>query len=460
MRMMSSSMQQGSSNSVVVVGGGAAGYMAAIQCGSKLQKESSDGDGPFSVTVLEMSSSPLQKVKISGGGRCNVLHDPSKGAKLIAQGYPRGDKELISPYTKTWGPREAYSWFNERVALKTEADGRVFPTTDKSESIVQVLQAAARDVGVNIQCSTNVRGVQVLPSGSFKIEYTQRVGSSDGGKRGDVHECFADHIVIATGSSKAGHKMIADLGHTIVPPKPSLFSFKIKDDRLTDLSGLSVPNARVKMCISKTFKRENKDLVRPNQMSKFEQEGPLLITHQGLSGPAVLRLSAYAARVMAELTYDFEIVVAWIPEVSTTEVMEHLEETKSSHPQRSVTKTFPKLDLVRPEELEWTMDEGERPSFQRGSIPKRLWGYILSKAGVDVSAGLVYGQLKRETLMKIATELTEGRFRVQGRGQYRDEFVTAGGVDTAELHFDKMESKRVPQMYFAGEILNIDGITG
>jgi predicted Rossmann fold flavoprotein len=438
---------------VVVIGGGAAGYFAGIECARRLKEENINAH----VSILELSKTPLSKVLISGGGRCNVMHDPIKGAKVISQGYPRGEKELLGPYLSRFGPAETYDWFSSRVELKTEDDGRVFPVSDKSSSIIDALRKAAEDVDVKVLCRSNVRCLEVIPSTiegrdeKFKVTYSLREKSEQ--KEFNIE---SDRVIFATGSSSAGQRMMESLGHKLISPAPSLFSFKIKDENLIEMAGLAVGEAEVKLVTTKQFRQENKDVVKSNDMKKLTQSGAVLITHQGLSGPGILRLSAYGARVLKRMNYSFDIEINWIPTLTSADILEHLEKTKRNFPQRSVTKVFPRVELAL-EDWELNMMEPEDIA-RKGSIPKRLWNYICVRN--DVGTDRTWGQLKRDCIAKLAREICSCRMEVSGRGLYRDEFVTAGGVSTKEVDFASMQSKVVPGLYMCGEVLDIDGVTG
>lgn len=435
---------------VGVVGGGAAGYFAAIQAAAML-KDSGYKDA--SVVVLEAAKTPLQKVKISGGGRCNVMHDPSKGPKELSLGYPRGSSELIGPFERGFGPTETYKWFSARTPLKTEDDGRVFPTSDQSESIISALKQAAGDAGVDVRCGTNVRGLSRLEAGDgFTIKYTSRaVKTKDDDKATTTQECTVNRLIMATGSARAGWMMLKTLGHTIVDPKPSLFSFKIKDEALNALSGLSIPDATVEVVLSKKFCKDNKAMLRSAVSSRagvasLRQHGPLLVTHSGLSGPSVLRLSAFGARLLAELDYKFECRVNWMPDLDMQEMISHLERCKDASVTREkqVGTAFPKVDAKAPD--------------ARGRLQRRLWNYLLTTAGVEATKR--WWALSKAEISDLANVITGQRLQVQGRGQYRDEFVTAGGVESKEIDWKSMQSRVVPGLFVCGEVVNLDGVTG
>ena len=349
--------------SVIVIGGGAAGYFSAIECARVLKE---GGLTKYDITVLEAGKDPLSKVLISGGGRCNVMHNPMKGANEIAKGYPRGSKELLGPLNakvflmvarivdvtlllfiliyivllllslSQFGPWETFDWFTSRlpkgVELKTEDDGRVFPSTDTSTTIAETLIDAAKKYAVHIRCGARVVSIQqqddkfaVSFVSSSQAVFDSIKKSSINDDETDINESSTssprsttiltcDRLIVATGSSRGGYDMVKKLGHQIIDPLPSLFSFKIDDKFLHDLAGVSVQRSTVKLVLPKDFhKGPNKHLARPQSLPLFTQKGPLLVTHQGMSGPAVLRLSAFGARITAALKYKFEVEICWLP---------------------------------------------------------------------------------------------------------------------------------------------------
>jgi predicted Rossmann fold flavoprotein len=388
---------------IVVIGGGAAGFFAAIT--------SAENNADYQITILEQSSRLLQKVKISGGGRCNVTHacfDP----KLLVKNYPRGEKQLLGPFTR-FNPQNTIDWFEARgLELKTEEDGRMFPITDSSQTIIDCFLEEAKRM--NIQIRTGIGADALIPSSdnNWRI-ITQKQETIE-----------ADAVIVATGSSPRMWTLLSKLGHTIIHAVPSLFTFNIKDERVKGLEGLSVEQARV--------------TVVPNQKSpiqnpKLSSSGPLLITHWGMSGPAILRLSARGARILAEVNHRFEIEINWVNK-EAAEVAATFKLFKQNHPKRNVVSN---------------------PLF---SIPKRLWVRLVSSSGI--SASLNFADLSNKQIETLTVALTACRFSVTGKSTYKDEFVTAGGVDLAEVDFKTMQSKKFHGLYFAGEVLDIDAITG
>jgi predicted Rossmann fold flavoprotein len=379
---------------LIVVGGGAAGFFAAITCAENSGK---------SVLILEKTAQLLQKVKISGGGRCNVTHDCFEPREL-SRNYPRGEKSLIGPLHR-FGAADTVDWFAGRgVTLKTEADGRMFPDTDSSQTIVDTLLGAADAAGVGIHTSEGVTSI-VKNEDIFELE-------TDAGR-----SYTAANVLIATGGTRlaAGAKLAASLGHALQPPTPSLFTFKIKDPRLDGLLGLSVSPAEVSI-----------------QQSKLRSRGPVLITHWGMSGPGILKISAWGARELAALDYRFDISVNWLPDADPAAVV-----------------------------AEKRISEGKRQLSTRSpfaSIPKRLWLRLLAAA--EVPDTLTWSQLSKQQATQLLSQLTAATFRVNGKSMNKDEFVTCGGVDLDEINFRTMESKLVPGLYFAGEVIDVDGVTG
>jgi len=379
---------------LIVVGGGAAGFFAAIACAENSGK---------SVLILEKTSHLLQKVKISGGGRCNVTHDCLEPREL-SRNYPRGEKSLIGPFHR-FGAAETVEWFaSHGVTLKTEADGRMFPDTDSSQTIVDTLLGAADAAGVSIHTSEGVTAV-VKDEDHFEL-VTDRGNSYT-----------AASVLIATGGTRlaAGAKLAASLGHELRPPTPSLFTFKVVDPRIDGLFGLSVSPAEVRI-----------------QQSKLGSSGPVLITHWGMSGPGILKISAWGARELAERNYRFDISVNWLPEADPAAVV-----------------------------AEMRISEGKRRLSSRSpfaELPKRLWLRLLEAA--DVPDATTWSHLSTKQASRLLDQLTDSTFTVSGKSTNKDEFVTCGGVSLDEIDFRTMESKLVRGLYFAGEVIDVDGVTG
>ncbi len=381
---------------VVIAGGGAAGFFAAIAC-----KEMNPATR---VTILEQSRALLSKVRISGGGRCNVTHDQPDPA-LLVNNFPRGARALRGPFTR-FGPRETVAWFEDRgVRLKTEADGRMFPTTDDSETVIACLVGAAQHAGVEIRTRTPVTGVERAAAGEFTA------------KLKDGSTVAADRVLLATGGAPAAYRWAAELGHTIEPPVPSLFTFNIDDPRLHDLAGVSVPAARVHL-----------------QGAKETHEGPLLVTHWGLSGPAVLKASAWGARLLHDNAYRLGVTVDWRPDLRQDDVQELLQTSRQREARRTVLAAGP------------------------FGLPQRLWRSLAIAAGAE--EGTRWADASKVLLAALAREVHAGRYDIVGKGVFKEEFVTCGGVRLKEVDFTTMESRVQTGLHFAGEILDIDGITG
>lgn len=373
---------------VGVIGGGAAGYFAAIHC--------AEARPDAAVSVLEGTSRPLTKVRISGGGRCNVTHHCFDPEQLV-KSYPRGFRELRGPFSR-FQPKDTVAWFERRgVELKVEADGRMFPVTDDSETVAACLQQAAAAAGVEVRLGTIVKSMSRSDAG---FELTLRQGV----------EGF-DRILLATGSGPQGFAAARALGHAMVDPVPSLFTFNVKDPRLAELPGISFPEVEL-------------TLVPDGAEKAFKQRGPLLITHWGLSGPAVLKLSAFAARELHASGYKAKLSCQFLPGESFAGITERLTRTRQLPPE----------------------------------LPRRFAQALAHHAGIDQNAS--WANLCGEALQRLAREIVQGEYRVDGKGVFKEEFVTAGGVDLKEVDFRTMQSKRCPGLYFAGEILDIDGITG
>ena len=381
---------------IIIIGGGAAGFFAAITAAEAHPKAD--------IIILERGQDVLQKVKISGGGRCNVTHACFMPREL-AKNYPRGERELMSPFSK-FAAGDTIEWFEKRgVDLKIEEDGRMFPVSDDSQTIVDCLMNTATRRGVKILRGYRVDDLALDALGKWQIS---------------TPECRfqADKVLLATGSSTAVWSLLERLGHTIVKPVPSLFTFNIKDERLKDLLGISVPNAVVSV--------ENE---------KLSETGPLLITHWGVSGPAILRLSAWGARVLNKRNYHFTIKINWTNNYTFKDVEDTLNDCKSNlYPKKYVSNT---------------------PQYE---LPNRLWQRLI--AASEISETMRWADLSKRHIQNLANQITQGIYEVRGKSTFKEEFVTAGGVRLDEVNFKTFESKLLPNLYFAGEVLDIDAITG
>jgi len=380
---------------VVIAGGGAAGFFAAITC--------AEADRKAEVLLLEKGPQFLQKVRISGGGRCNVTHACFEPRELALR-YPRGERELIGPYHQ-FQAEDTVRWFEERgVRLKTEADGRMFPITDNSQTIVDCLMRAAERAGVKLRANTGVDSAAREAEG-FKLRLAN----------GESLEC--GRLLLATGGCRTPTlgALAVSLGHTLAPPVPSLFTFHIEAPWVRGLAGLSVPLAEASVA-----------------GSGLRERGPLLFTHWGLSGPVILRLSAWGARALHELDYKFILRVNWLP--AQTDLRAALQQQAQGQPA--------KLAANAP----------------LAGLPARLWAELLRLAGAPENAR--WSQLSRAAHDSLARVLSGTELAVSGKSLNKDEFVTCGGVRLSEVNFKTMESKLCPGLHFAGELLDIDGITG
>jgi predicted Rossmann fold flavoprotein len=382
---------------IVVAGGGAAGFFAAITCAESIP----DCD----VMLLEKSPELLAKVTISGGGRCNVTHACFDPQKLVGF-YPRGNRELMGPFHR-WQPRDTVKWFEERgVALKVEPDGRMFPTTDQSTTITQCLIREAREAGVRIETNRGLATVERLARGF-------RLGLSDGS---DIN---ADRLLIATGGNQNSgvFKLVQDLGHTIQPLRPSLFSFDCDDPRLKDLAGISVADVQASVV-----------------GTTLTQRGPILITHWGMSGPVILKLSAWGAPQLADMDYQFTVRIRWAPDMNEQMLREQIAACRLEHPKKSIHQ------------------------FNRWKIPQRLWQSLIGHLELPDTA--IWNQFPKSGVEPLIRTLLDSEFQITGKSMNKDEFVTCGGVSLDEVDFKTMQSRKCPGLYFAGEILDIDGVTG
>jgi len=384
--------------SVAIIGGGAAGFFSAIACVEANRKAR--------VIVFEKSRHILSKVRISGGGRCNVTHACFDPPELV-KNYPRGSKELLGAFY-SWQPGNTVDWFEAKgVALKIEEDGRIFPTTDTSSTIVDCLVESATNLGIEVRTQSGVDSVSQSASGKFALSLV------------DGSRLEADRVIIASGGGErsGGLKVAREFGHTITELAPSLFTFHIDDPRIKGLQGLSVKCIRV-AC----------------KQAKLEQNGPVLVTHWGLSGPAILKLSAWGARTFARLGYSFEIQINWLGGLSNEDVRTCLSDQKQDAGRKSITTHCP-FDL-----------------------PKRIWERMTEAAGIE--SQFRWAQLTKQQTARLTEELVDGRYRVTGKSMNKEEFVTCGGVRLEEIDFRRMESKRVRGLHFAGEVMDIDGLTG
>lgn len=376
---------------VYIIGGGAAGIFSSVIIKS-INPE-------LIVTVLEKTESLLSKVRISGGGRCNVTHACFE-PRSLANNYPRGTKELLGPFHR-FQPKDMIEWLGARgVDLKTEEDGRMFPVTDSSSTIIQCLLKEAESLGVAIKKGASVVGLQKCGEG-WNISLQN--GTS----------ILADILLVATGSAPSMLTLLEEIGHTIVPPVPSLFTFNTPTSPLLDLSGISLQEVEVSLL-------------------NLKYKGPLLLTHWGFSGPVILKLSAWAARILHGKKYITPFSINWVPPYTTEEVLKILIAQRTNQPNKPLIPLF--------------------------EVPKNLWKRLLEIA--QMGKIVVWQGTSNKNLETLAHLLTKQTFQMEGKTTFKQEFVTAGGVCLKEVDFKTMESKIAPNLFFAGEVLDIDGITG
>ena len=378
---------------VIIAGGGAAGFFTALNAAER--------NPTLKIAILERGKEVLSKVRVSGGGRCNVTHACFIPNDLV-KFYPRGEKELRGPFNR-FCSGDTIEWFEKRgVELKIEEDGRMFPITDSSQTIIDCFLAEAKKYKVDILTGQSIQSLYNAET-HWKIQTQSDTFTTP-------------KLVMATGSNPKMWEMMQQLGHTIVEPVPSLFTFNIKDSRIKDLMGVSA-QAGVKV-----------------KGSKLEASGPLLITHWGMSGPGILRLSAWGARELAGKQYRFAIIVNWLNDADFTECEETLKELKQEHAKKTVGKFCP------------------------FDFPKRLWETLVTASGLTLETR--WADLTKNQTQALAGQLTQGEYQVNGKSTFKEEFVTAGGITLKEINFKTMQSKLYQNLYFAGEILDIDAITG
>ncbi|MBI1288801.1 MAG: aminoacetone oxidase family FAD-binding enzyme [Flavobacteriales bacterium] len=382
---------------VAVIGGGAAGFFAAIHV--------RENHPNASVTIFEKSQKVLAKVKVSGGGRCNVTNGTDSITEL-AKGYPRGERQLKKAFS-VFNNRDTQTWFEKRgVKLYTQPDNRVFPTSNDSQTIIDCLLNETKRLGIQIRTGVGVSAIESI-EGGIRLSFSE----SDS-------ERF-DKVIVATGGSpkRTGFDWLEKLGHEIVEPVPSLFTFNMPNESITELMGVVSDNALVNI-----------------QGTKLKAQGPLLITHWGMSGPAVLKLSAFGARTLSEMSYQFNVQVNWIGEPNYEKASETLREALEINPNKQISNIKP------------------------FTLPDRLWLFLLQRS--EIPAEKKANELSKKQLNKLVNTLTNDEYSVSGKTTFKEEFVTCGGVSLSSVNFNTMESRVVPNLYFAGEVLDIDGITG
>lgn len=387
-----------SSRRVIVAGGGAAGFFAALACANTAPGTS--------IVLLEKSSQFLSKVRISGGGRCNVTHacfDPRE----LTERYPRGGPALRGPFT-VFQPRDTVAWFDSRgVKLKTEDDGRMFPVSDSSQTIIDCFRREARLAGIQLRCNHGVERVARRPEGGFEVTLSS------------AETLVCDRLLLATGGCRApaAGALAVSLGHTLEPPVPSLFAFNLETVWLRPLAGISV--ARVEASVPVTRLRE---------------EGALMLTHWGLSGPVILRLSAWGARELHGFNYHFPLQINWLPQLDPEKINVELQSRRQTQPARLIVNA------------------------PLSPLPARLWEQLVLAAGM--ARDTRWAELSRSNQHRLVQQLIRTELPVTGKSLNQDEFVTCGGVRLGEVNFKTMESRICPGLFFAGELLDLDGITG
>lgn len=385
---------------LIVIGGGASGFFCAVNA-ARLHPH-------LEVILLEKSSKLLSKVKVSGGGRCNVTHQSDEVADML-HAYPRGMR-LIKKTLHQFSPNDTVQWFEERgVKLKVEEDGRLFPISNSSQSVIDCLMQEAEQYNVVIKTNTDVA---VIQQNNTQFELTVKKENGVG------EQLTADLIVVATGGHPklSGFDWLIALGHKVSTPVPSLFTFNIPDKRLHELMGIAVKHAVVKIPVLKAI-----------------EEGPVLITHWGLSGPAVLKLSSRCARELHDLDYTFDVVVNWFPEYHESAALEYLKSAKQFS--KGLVSTKPLTGLV-----------------------SRLWNYLLNRSGITNATH--WGELTHVQMVALSKTLCNDVYQAKGKTTFKEEFVTAGGISLQEIDANTMESKIIKGLYFAGEVMDVDGITG
>ncbi len=379
---------------VAVIGAGAAGVFCAINL-ARLRPD-------VEVTVLEKTTKPLAKVKISGGGRCNVTHSCFEPSELVKY-YPRGQKELLGPFY-TFQPEHTVQWFKEKgVELKTEEDGRMFPVSDDSQTIIDCFMKEVQELGVQISLRNGLKSISQHSEGRWNLECENQT-------------LDVDYVVMASGSSKQVWDIIESLGHQIITLVPSLFTFHVDDRAVHELAGLSIHNVHISQ-----------------EGRKYSSTGPLLLTHWGLSAPAVLKMSAAEAVYLNEQDYRFTIQVDFHPSESEAHVLENFKGIRITS--KKAVQNFCPFDF-----------------------PQRFWKYIINEAQIEPSKK--WADFSNRELESLCARVKKMKYDITGKSTFKEEFVTAGGVNLKEVDFRTMESKKLENLYFCGEVLNVDGFTG
>lgn len=381
-----------------MIGGGAAGFFAAISAAQHNPKSE--------VILLEKSTKLLAKVKVSGGGRCNVTH-ACFDRKTLLKSYPRGQKVLRQALAE-WMPQDTVAWFESRgVPIKTEADGRMFPVSDSSQSIIDCLMKTAQELGIEIRTQAEVIQLTTTERGSFLLNIKNKATEE------------ADYVIVTTGGSPKlkGLDWLSPLGLDLVPPVPSLFTFNLPEEDITQLPGIAVPKVQVKI---------------PG--TKLQEEGSLLVTHWGISAFAVLRLSAWGARILHDLNYQCPVIVNWLPDVKEEALRNQIVAYEQTYKARQIQNKNP------------------------FGLPHRLWEFLLTRW--QVPAQKKWSELSKKERNRLVNGLSNDTYQTNGKTTFKDEFVTCGGVSLDEINAKTMVSKKHAGVYFAGEVLDIDGLTG
>ena len=382
---------------VAVIGGGAAGFFAAISV--------KENHPSHQVILFEKTSKVLSKVRISGGGRCNVTHDCSD-IPTLCDAYPRGGKKLKSIFYQ-FNINDTVDWFKTRgIQLKTETDGRMFPITDNSQSIIDCLESEIKHLNVTLKFGQTIKNIE-QDEKEWKLNFKDQPSQN------------FDFVIVATGGSPKinGFNWLKNLGHNIISPVPSLFTFNMPQETIKKLMGLVVENARIKI-----------------NNTKIITQGPLLITHWGMSGPAILKASAFGARELSKCDYKFEIQVNWVNETNTEILFNKLQDFSQLYPQKSI---------------------GWQKAFL---LPNRLWNFLLTK--IEISSEKKWNEVGKKKFRQLVNILTQDTFKVSGKTTFKEEFVTCGGIDLNEIDLKTMQSKIAKNIYFAGEVIDVDAITG
>ncbi len=411
---------------VIIIGGGAAGFYTAIHIAEALPD--------LKIAILERGKEVLGKVKVSGGGRCNVTHAEFDPGELV-KNYPRGEKELLGPF-HTYCSGDTMAFFEQRgVPLKIESDGRMFPVSDSSQTVIDCFLNEADRLEIQILRHSAVTDIRHNGNAMAGVSTVDEKGLIAWEIESIKHTYYAKKIVVATGSNPKIWKLLKKLGHSLEPAVPSLFTFNIKDERIKGIQGIST-NAIVDVLEQSLFNPKITIKLRSRETEKplLTSEGPLMITHWGMSGPAILKLSAWGAKLLNEMKYRFRIRINWLPEYSVEGVIGLLMQIKEIEAKKTVLRT------------------------KAVDVPRRLWTNLVRASGIGEAER--WADVTKTHLENLAQQLTQCEFLVDGKSTFKEEFVTAGGVNLKEIDFKTFESKILPGLYFAGEVIDVDAITG